>query len=85
MRNVIDFTQDWRFCKTATVLNILPDWEKVALPHTWNAVDGQDGGGDYSTFRVEITDSLEAVNLLCVAVDNSVNDPVRGQGSFRIP
>ncbi len=32
MRNVIDFTQDWRFCKTATVLNILPDWEKVALP-----------------------------------------------------
>jgi beta-galactosidase len=22
-------------------------WETVALPHTWNALDGQDGGGDY--------------------------------------
>ena len=21
--------------------------EPVALPHTWNAVDGQDGGNDY--------------------------------------
>ena len=23
------------------------DWEKVTLPHTWNATDGQDGGNDY--------------------------------------
>ncbi|MBP3318494.1 MAG: beta-galactosidase [Ruminiclostridium sp.] len=22
-------------------------WERVALPHTWNALDGQDGGSDY--------------------------------------
>lgn len=22
-------------------------WERVAIPHTWNAQDGQDGGGDY--------------------------------------
>jgi beta-galactosidase len=22
-------------------------WETVSLPHTWNAFDGQDGGGDY--------------------------------------
>lgn len=22
-------------------------WEAVALPHTWNALDGQDGGADY--------------------------------------
>jgi beta-galactosidase len=22
-------------------------WEKVSIPHTWNARDGQDGGGDY--------------------------------------
>src|SRR6185369_5286001 len=22
-------------------------WEKVAVPHTWNAVDGSDGGSDY--------------------------------------
>ena len=23
------------------------EWETVALPHTWNALDGQDGGADY--------------------------------------
>ena len=22
-------------------------WESVALPHTWNNLDGQDGGADY--------------------------------------
>lgn len=22
-------------------------WQEVSLPHTWNAKDGQDGGGDY--------------------------------------
>ena len=78
MRKVISLNENWDFFQNG---NSTP----VTLPHTWNAVDGQDGGGDYSTFRVEITDSLEDVNLLCVAVDNSVNDPVRGQGSFRIP
>ena len=24
------------------------DWERITLPHTWNARDGQDGGADYS-------------------------------------
>lgn len=22
-------------------------WDWVNLPHTWNAIDGQDGGNDY--------------------------------------
>jgi hypothetical protein len=22
-------------------------WDQVSLPHTWNAFDGQDGGGNY--------------------------------------
>ena len=27
---------------------LLPqDWEEVTLPHTWNNLDGQDGGSDY--------------------------------------
>jgi beta-galactosidase len=25
-----------------------PDWTQVRLPHTWNAADGADGGGDYA-------------------------------------
>ncbi|MGN1020155.1 MAG: glycoside hydrolase family 2 TIM barrel-domain containing protein [Aristaeellaceae bacterium] len=43
----------WRFTKDAGLITPehLPvaagDWETVELPHTWNGVDGQDGGNDY--------------------------------------
>lgn len=48
MRKIINFCSDWRFAKTAEVPAALPaGWEAVTLPHTWNAVDGQDGGNDY--------------------------------------
>ena len=35
--------------------------------------------GGYSTWRVDLTDSLEAVNILTIAVDNSANDRVYPQ------
>jgi len=128
LRTIINFNDSWRFSKTASVPEALPDWEEVSLPHTWNAVDGQDGGNDYwrgtacyvksfvrpeapensrvylevngaamtaevffngkkcchheggySTFRVDLTDDLQAENLLCVTVDNSENDRVYPQ------
>ncbi len=48
MRIIQSFHDHWRFAKTAQVPASLPqDWEEVCLPHTWNAVDGQDGGNDY--------------------------------------
>lgn len=47
MRNTVNFNEDWQFCKTHVVQETLPDWEKINLPHTWNALDGQDGGNDY--------------------------------------
>ncbi len=48
MRNVISLNGSWVFKKTNEIPEALPDtWEKVTLPHTWNAVDGQDGGNDY--------------------------------------
>ncbi len=47
MRKILNFNTDWRFCKTAEVPTKLPDWERVTLPHTWNNLDGQDGGNDY--------------------------------------
>lgn len=40
MRKIFPVNDNWVFCKE----NI---HEVVALPHTWNAVDGQDGGNDY--------------------------------------
>lgn len=42
MRNKTPITQA-RFSKCPEADN----WEFVALPHTWNAMDGQDGGADY--------------------------------------
>lgn len=48
MRKVKTYNTDWRFAKTDQILNYVPaDWEHVCLPHTWNAIDGQDGGNDY--------------------------------------
>lgn len=49
MRNTINFNNNWLFNKENVGMpNTLPsDWEKINLPHTWNAVDGQDGNGSY--------------------------------------
>ena len=41
MRNICNINADWLFKKPECAQ------EKVNLPHTWNAVDGQDGGADY--------------------------------------
>ena len=49
MRNIINIDQKWAFIKDlATVPGEIPETaEQVDLPHSWNAVDGQDGGNDY--------------------------------------
>ena len=40
MRTIVSFNEGWLFTKQGKD-------EPVTLPHTWNAVDGQDGGDDY--------------------------------------
>ena len=48
MRQIINLNAGWVFNKQNEIPGALPtDWEKVDLPHSWNAVDGQDGGNDY--------------------------------------
>ena len=49
MRNIIDLNQSWKFIQEdAGLPGELPgDWQSVDLPHSWNAVDGQDGNGSY--------------------------------------
>ena len=49
MRNVININSEWLFTKqTSEIPAAMPaDWEKVNVPHCWNAVDGQDGNNDY--------------------------------------
>ena len=41
MRTIIPFCNDWLFTKPGE------ECVPVTLPHTWNNLDGQDGGGDY--------------------------------------
>ena len=119
MREVLSLNAKWAFTKNAdAVPTTLPEkWDFVNIPHSWNAIDGQDGDNDYfrgtgyyakafskmelpeaeryyleirganssadvylnskklahhdggySTWRVDLTDSLEAMNLLVITV-----------------
>ena len=130
MRKITLLNTDWKYVKSAAdaAAAFAASGEAVTLPHTWNAVDGQDGGNDYyrgtcwytkklevpaledgeeawleftaaammadvylngeklahheggySTFRVNLTDHLQAENELAVSVDNSDNDRVYPQ------
>ncbi len=51
-RSEIPFSSNWKFSKgdvqgaSRTEFND-SGWETVCLPHTWNNLDGQDGGNDY--------------------------------------
>ncbi len=49
MRKVISLNEDWRFIQRDAGLpeRFPDDWQKINLPHTWNAVDGHDGGEGY--------------------------------------
>ncbi len=49
MRQVINLNYKWSFSKAATAVPTQIDnkWDFVNLPHSWNAIDGQDGGNDY--------------------------------------
>ena len=42
MRHILSLSDSWRFHKEGQ-----EESEILNLPHTWNAVDGMDGGGDY--------------------------------------
>lgn len=52
MRTIISLNQDWTFYKNG-------ENSQVTLPHTWNAVDGQDGGNDYFRGTCQYVRSLE--------------------------
>ena len=49
MRQTINLNADWLFRKDHSQVpaSMPSDWDAVSLPHSWNATDGQDGGGDY--------------------------------------
>ena len=49
MRIIHNLNNKWAFSKEATEVpsEINRKWNFVNLPHSWNALDGQDGGNDY--------------------------------------
>ncbi len=51
MRQIINLNDNWSFSKDGQ------NWQEVCLPHTWNAIDGMDGKGEY--YRGECTYTRE--------------------------
>ena len=48
MRKKTNINALWAFRKTSSVPSSFDNtWDLVSLPHSWNNVDGMDGGGDY--------------------------------------
>ena len=47
MRKILNFNDGWLFSKGVDGVAHAENSEAVSLPHTWNAIDGQDGGNDY--------------------------------------
>ena len=130
MRKILNLNRKWAFAKgISEVPAQIPElWNFVNLPHSWNAIDGQDGDNDYfrgtccyikeldkldlpaadryflevnganssadlyvggkhlahhdggySTWRVDITDEIQAKTLVALLVDNAPNDRVYPQ------
>ena len=65
MRTVYNLNAKWAFTKMATEVPAeLPrQWDWVNLPHTWNAIDGQDGGNDYYRGTCWYAKSLDKLDL----------------------
>ena len=49
MRTTWNINRNWAFIKNLTCVpqSVPQDAERIDLPHSWNALDGQDGGADY--------------------------------------
>jgi len=65
MRQVLNLNYKWAFTKQANeVPSSLPmDWNWVNLPHSWNAIDGQDGGNDYYRGTCYYAKSIDKMDL----------------------
>ena len=46
-RRRINIDEGWNFYRGCGLSECGSEGEAVSLPHTWNAIDGQDGGNDY--------------------------------------
>ena len=65
MRTVTNINHKWAFTKQCAEIPSAIDtkWDFVNLPHTWNALDGQDGGNDYYRGTAIYAKELDKENL----------------------
>ncbi len=57
MRQIININKDWVFTKPECAP------ENINLPHSWNAIDGQDGGSDYFRGTCRYTKTIAKSDL----------------------
>ncbi len=69
MRKVLNFNAKWAFSKeTKEIPQALPyNWVWVNLPHSWNAIDGIDGGNDYYRGTCLYAKTVDKAEFLPVA------------------
>ena len=65
MRNIVNLNRKWAFSKEATAVptEISSRWNFVNLPHTWNAIDGQDGNNDLYRGTAYYAKSINKLDL----------------------
>lgn len=65
MRKVLNINRKWAFTKEWSDIpsEVPKNWNFVNLPHTWNAIDGQDGENDYYRGKCLYVRSLEKEDL----------------------
>ena len=65
MKSIYKFNEKWAFTKQAAeVPATLPmNWNWVNLPHSWNSIDGQDGGNDYYRGTCYYAKTLDKMDL----------------------
>lgn len=63
MRKIVNINKDWLFIKEDIDINKDGiNFENVNVPHTWNAIDGSDGGDDYYRGRCWYRKTLDIIN-----------------------
>ena len=65
MRQIMNLNRKWAFSKEASAVptEVSSRWNFVNLPHSWNAIDGQDGNGDYYRGTAYYAKSIEKLDL----------------------
>ena len=65
VRQIVNINQKWAFAQQTNKIPTAIDetWNIVNLPHSWNAIDGQDGGNDYFRGTCSYTKKLSMEEL----------------------